>query len=170
MGIIWHGSKQLALEYVPASRDNLCMNTTALKKTVDELTNLIINFPFELREKKLFYDWTLREVVAHIAGWNLQRIGEIEAFLQGKKIEKILDFDAFNKQVIHQKRYYSWEALIDELKHSSSDLVLSFDSIVEDLANKKIWVDANSTPTTWLQLDIEHLRNEHISKLKTVLR
>lgn len=145
------------------------MNTSELQEVISELIGLVRRFPENERSVKHFAEWTIREVIAHIAGWNLQRIGELEEFMQGKEIEIINNYDVFNRQVIRQKRYYAWEQLQNEFEQSCRDLATSFASVPEEMADQKVWSGKTSTPTSWLQVDIEHLHDEHVVTVRKIL-
>jgi hypothetical protein len=146
------------------------MNTTELEEVVNKLITLVDEFPIKLRDKSLFDKWTIREVVIHITGWNLQRIGELEDIIAGKEIEIINDYDLFNRQVIIQKRYQDWNAVHQDLKMSCRDLVSAFKAVPEEIALKKVWPQHSMTPAKMIQIDIEHIQDEHITQLVEIIK
>ena len=136
-----------------------------LKKIIKELTKTIDRFPIDRREDVLFNQWGLKDVLAHISGWNLQRVKELEDFIKGNKIEVINNFDEFNHRRVNERKFSTWEIVYGEFITSCTNLVKSFHSIPDNLINKKIWEDKSHTPLKWFDIDLSHLK-EHFDDIK----
>jgi hypothetical protein len=139
-----------------------------LEATCNETIEAVEDFPQDKREVPLFDKWSLKDVVAHITGWNKQRIFELNAFLDGKAIRKISDFDSFNENSVNGRKYLPWEDVFKEFVDSCKDLVGAFNSIPIELVDMEVWPESTMTPRTWLQIDLDHMKLEHLPEIKKI--
>lgn len=137
-----------------------------LKQANDELIIAIDSFPKEKREATIFDQWTLKQVMGHISGWNLLRLKELSLFLNNKPITKITDFETYNKHLIAEREGKDWEYLYDELKTSCEKLIEVYTNINPESFNKKIWNDSTKTVKDWLLIDLDHWNREHLTEIK----
>lgn len=65
-------------------------------------------------QRDLNEDWTLKELLAHIAGWDEYAIGVMEAVMKGGSFDDPLagDFDAFNARSIARRQRLNFEEII----------------------------------------------------------
>src|SRR3990167_1288632 len=107
-----------------------------LKKVIKDLLEVIDKFPADRREDTLFDQWSLKDILAHMSGWNLQRIKELEDFIKGNKIEAINNFDEFNLKNINKRKPHTWGMIYDEFVKSCRDLTKVFQDVPEYLIDK----------------------------------
>ena len=131
----------------------------------NKLTTAIENFPQEKRDEILFGDWSIKDSIAHINGWNLQRIKEINQFINGEQVEKIYDFDALNEVEVNKRKGMSWDDLLKEFKDSCSKLIDVFNSVDAGFYDVPIWQGSRMTIKDWLRTDIDHMKGEHLEQL-----
>lgn len=137
-----------------------------LHEICNNLISEVDKFPKDKREDKVFDEWSLKDVVSHINGWNLMRIQELKDFLSNTPIQKISDFNALNLIFLAERKNFSWEELYKEFCTSLQDLVISFKNLPPDSWDKPIWKGSGMTAKKWLKIDSEHLQNEHLTQLK----
>ena len=141
-----------------------------LEEVCNEITEAVENFPQDKRESLLFDKWGLKDVVAHITGWNVQRVSELDALLEGKTIRKISDFDSFNENSINARKNLSWDVVVKEFVDSCKDLVGAFNSIPTELIDMEVWPDSTMTPRIWLQIDTDHIKLEHLPEIRKIFK
>lgn len=136
-----------------------------LEDVCKQLINAVEAFPKDKVDDILFDQWSLKNSISHIIGWNLLRIKEINAFLNNEPIIKINNFQELNEVFVDERKDKSWDEVFKEFESSCHKLVISFKSIPEDLMDKKVWEDSSMTPGKWLDIDTKHLRGEHLAQL-----
>lgn len=137
-----------------------------LEEICDEMVKVIHNFPKDKIEVILFDKWSLKDVIAHINGWNKQKIFELDSLLEGKDVEKISDFDAFNENSVNDRKNVSWDIVFQEFVDSCRDLVEAYDSIPAEQVDVGVWPGSTMTPRVWLQIDLDHMKLEHLPEIK----
>ena len=140
-----------------------------LEKVLDKTIDIASCMQSKNKESVYFDKWNLRDVLAHLNGWNWVRIKELGLLLNGKRVEIIHNFDKFNAQSLKERKTDSWETIYEEFVQSSKDLLIAFRKIPEKLINRKIWADKSTTPLKWIKNDISHLE-EHLRDIKKKFR
>ncbi|KKU19544.1 MAG: hypothetical protein UX31_C0005G0038 [Candidatus Nomurabacteria bacterium GW2011_GWA1_46_11] len=141
------------------------MKTDILQEAIESFDAAVLRFPQDKRRIKLFGEWNLQDIIAHVSGWNIARIEEINRLIDGKEITFINDYDEFNRQSILTRRSYDWDYIYKEFLQTSHDLINAYPKIPDNLLNKRIWSDKEFTPSKWIGIDTDHIK-EHLVEIE----
>ncbi|OGL53247.1 hypothetical protein A3K55_02015 [Candidatus Shapirobacteria bacterium RBG_13_44_7] len=144
------------------------MKVDNLKSLRKELIDTIDAFPVAKREEILFDKWSLKDIIAHLSGWNIFTTESIQKFKSGNLSlwgGKVCDF---NQKSINHRQHFNWQQTYDEFINSSREMIQEYESLSPDLSNQKIWPDKNYTSAKFLKIDINHYQ-EHLEKIKEQL-
>lgn len=134
-------------------------------KISEELDYLIQKFPPKQREEIVFDKWSLKNVVSHLNHWMIHDLDCLNALLANKVPYWEPEVEEFNRKGVEERSNNSWEQVYLEFVELKNNLLNLYKEIPEDLRYKKIWLDKNETPTRFLEEDIKHWRDEHITSL-----
>ncbi len=131
-----------------------------LKSLQDEFIRIVQSLDKSIATKPgVCGEWSAREVVAHLSGWDKEVMRQFDLFLDGldKAIEH--DIDEFNKQSVKEREHLSWNDTINELKKAHQQFYRKAKSIPEaEISNNDEYRD-------WMEVQIEHYIH-HIKQLK----
>ena len=113
--------------------------------------------------------WTLREVLAHIAGWaawDLETIRDIQAG-ESPDLSVIRDVDAFNRRLLAERSEWSLDQILAEMKDANAamcDLLCSMSDqdVFDGGPFRGLYWD---TLAEWLQVAWEH-EEEHAIQMR----
>lgn len=60
-------------------------------------------------------EWSPKEVVAHLAGWDREAARRFQQFMQGPTEDIDYDLDAFNAESVAARQHLAWEQALHEL-------------------------------------------------------
>jgi hypothetical protein len=60
--------------------------------------------------------WTAKEILSHIAAWDLEFINMSKKIIKGEHIPKFSDFDTFNAREVTKRRTLTRDEIIGEVK------------------------------------------------------
>lgn len=126
-------------------------------------------FPQDRREEILFGRWSLKNVLAHMAAWNLYTIQCLEDLQAGKEPPFNLRVNQFNSQEIKRRKSWGFEKVLEELKSSSEALTASYRRLPTELWDQKFWAQRKWTPRKFLAVDIKHYQKDHLFEIQEKL-
>ena len=131
-----------------------------------EVKRLIDLFPGGVREKILFDKWNLKDVIAHLSGWDIYDTMAVKALLEGREPEWGGGVDEFNRTSTEKRKDWSFEEVYAEFISVGEELIRVSLDLPEECWEKKFWQNREYTPKSMLEIDIEHYRKEHLGELK----
>lgn len=138
------------------------------KKVRQDVKLAVDQFPEEKREQCLFDKWSLKDIVAHLSGWD---IFTVEA-IKGLEKDNVLDWGAgvneFNKKQVEKRKKWSWKKVYNEFIEVGDKLFKAYEDLSEEYWDKKFWPNKDETPREFLKIDIDHYKNEHLSQIKNI--
>lgn len=118
------------------------------------------SLPVEKRESSgVCGDWSPREVVAHISGWDAEVLRQFELFNSGFTGEVEHDIESFNQQSVASRGSLDWEETLEELRQIHRCYPAALETVGE------IHRASNSQYEEWLQVLIEHYEH-HTEQLQ----
>lgn len=130
-------------------------------------------FPAQQRREKLFTDWSLHDVIAHLSAWNWVTIAALEDLQQGSPVLDWIrdeDTDAFNEMMVYVRHDWSWEDVLAEFELTMRDLLNVYCrcSLVQ-WTQKFVPADPKNaaTPLSALDMDIDHMA-EHLAEIEQI--
>lgn len=97
-----------------------------MRQVVDSITN------GNTVSQVLVGDWTIREVLVHIAGWYREYIREIDGILRNRPILSPKTDDIFNRQLLDTNKGRPLEEVIREWDHSYNALISRVSQLTND--------------------------------------
>ena len=113
--------------------------------------------------------WTLREILAHVAGWAAWDLGAIRAIQDGDSpdLSVILDVDLFNEQVVAERNGWSLDQILAELEETQT----AIQELVREMPDRDIFNAERfqgpfwNSLADWLQVAWEH-EEEHTLQIE----
>ncbi|MCL4384374.1 ClbS/DfsB family four-helix bundle protein [Patescibacteria group bacterium] len=142
------------------------MNTKELLKLRQELITSIDQFADN--EKKIFDQWSLKDIIAHLSGWNLITLTALHNLKLGTLTPWGKGVQEINKENVQSRLSKTWQEVRQEFIESSQKLLSEYETLSDDLSTKFLYRNKRYTPLKFLQIDIDHYR-EHLYKIKSYL-
>lgn len=123
-------------------------------------------FPKEKRLLKLFDNWSIKDMISHINGWDVHTLYVLTTFKLGKIPQWGEETEAFNKKEVLKRKGWLWDRVYKEFLTLDEQLVQEYTSMPDTLWLKNIWPHRDFTPMKYLEIDIGHFRKhgEQITK------
>lgn len=122
-------------------------------------------FPKGKREEVLFEKWTLKDLMAHMNGWNIIGTKAVRNLKQGKTAPWAGNIDEFNKLNVKKRKDWSWEKIYKELVKVSKEFFEEYESLPEELWGKKYWPNRNYTPKIIFKIELKHYKETHLPQI-----
>ena len=136
------------------------------KGLVEEIKSLIKKFPKNKRVEKLFGEWSLKDVIAHLSHWAEHDLNCFEALKKGEEPYWAPDIDEYNMEGVEKRKQESWDTVYSEFVVLMDKVISEYSTLREDLWDKKFWKNRKFTPRVFLDIDVDHYKNEHLPKIK----
>ena len=102
---------------------------TALKESYTGLSNA------QLLEPGVMGDWSVKEILAHVTIWEEEALKYLPLIINGEKPPRYVQYgglDAFNAQMIEQKRGLALSEVLSQLDETHRRLISYIQSVPED--------------------------------------
>lgn len=139
-----------------------------LSKLRNELVAVVNNYPQAQREMVIFDKWSLKDVLAHLAGWDEIAISAINTLIKGQTSEWGLSVDAQNKESVQLRQTKIWPEVYTEFVTKSQELIETYSKLSDDLWDQPLYCGKKFSPLKFLKTDIRHY-SEHLDKVKRLL-
>jgi hypothetical protein len=140
---------------------------TQFQSISQDFIKAITSFPAIKIEEKLFDQWSLKDVIAHLIGWDEHFIKELDN-LQKNQTEKSIwvTVPDQNKKSIAKYQKTNFEDLVKIYRQTSQKLTKILINLPLDLQNQPLFPNKKSrTPSKYLAIWIKHL-GDHLSEIK----
>ena len=135
----------------------LCENLFSVE---EEFTKVIDSFNAKARDQKIAEgSWSVKDILAHIVGWEVEVVKQFKAFLVNPDIDDTYDIDSFNESSVSSRKNKTWNEIVEELKSAQDEL----SAFISTLPQKDI--DAEDRFSEWVEVLIDHYKH-HISQLQ----
>lgn len=106
--------------------------------------------------------WSVRDVIAHLAGWDHEATERFWRFLAGPTEDSTYDADEFNSRSVAARQHFSYSQALKELKSVHRSLEEAIAAVqAEDLESDSRFVE-------WLEAISAHYA-EHTAQLKRLI-
>lgn len=136
------------------------------KSLYKEIKKVVDKFPQDKREEILFDKWSLKDVIAHLNHWAVHNLMCFKALKEGGKPYWAPDIDEYNEQGVQIRKNRTWNDVYNEFNTLLPQIILDYETLPQDLWNKRFWENRKFTPLKFLEIDINHYKNEHLPQLK----
>jgi hypothetical protein len=135
-------------------------------KAREDFLEAVARFPQELREKPLFGEWNLKDIFAHIIGWESLSIEKVEAVKQGIVPEWVSDVQKQNKKAVEQYKGVSWSEVYQDLVQSGENMLSTYQLLPSYLWDKQVGPEPKFTPRHFLEEEAGHYEG-HLKEIRT---
>lgn len=130
-----------------------------LKESRGEIFSLIKSISNELWDLRTNNDWSIKEIILHIYGWDILLLNQAKLWIKGFKPENLnIDEDKYNAKIIGEYEHKSMEEIIELLNQSTTEII----NFLEALNKEEIEYAINNESLVDLDLyshDIQHLKD-----------
>ncbi len=134
-----------------------------------EFIDVLDHFPDSKRTERLFNDWNLKEVVAHLAGWDRYFTEIADALEAGEEPPYWKSMTRFNEASVEKRKDEPWDSVFKEFVSSGEAIIHCYKQLPASLQDAKFWKNKSYTPVQMLEINIHHYENDHLAKIKKVL-
>jgi hypothetical protein len=127
-------------------------------------------FPVDLRNAKLFGEWSFQDILAHFSAWNLITIQTINAAFTGEDYTWEEDLDAFNAREVEARRNKNWEEIVQEFMETTWGLIVLYQHLPPTSWSKQYGPDPDNTLFDCLETDLKHFRDAHLPQVLERIR
>ena len=132
-------------------------------------SNDLDKFPADKRPVKLFDEWRLNDLVAHLSGWYNYQLQTLSAFSSHHPMSGQVDVQTKNEESVKERQKKAWEEIYTEWKTSAAQLITAYTQIPETDLSLSVFSDRQKTPAELLQIEIKHLEKTHRPQVEKVL-
>jgi uncharacterized protein len=126
----------------------------------EEFFRVVKNINPELRDKNVpSKNWSPKDILAHIAGWEVEVVKQFKEFLVNPDADDNYDIDSFNEKSVSSRKSKTWDEIMKELELSQKEL----SAFISTLSQKN--VDAEDRFSEWVEVLINHYKH-HMSQLQ----
>lgn len=124
-------------------------------------------------------DWSMKDLIAHLTGWNQRLVQHIQAALQGKPEPPppwpahLQDEDMINAWIYETNRERSLRAILDETRQVNQQIFALMESLPEEAAVERVepdydlvWIGGTRFPPGEF---FEHFQDDHEANVRAWL-
>lgn len=114
----------------------------------------------------LFDKWSLKDILAHIIGWEKLSVEKIQALQNGTEIEWISDVNKQNEASVNSYKNKNWNEVYQELVKSGEGMIKCYQSLPENLWDKQAGPDPKYTPRRFIEQETRHYQGGHLQEIE----
>jgi hypothetical protein len=140
------------------------------KEARETLINAINDFPADKRDDKLFGEWSLKDVVAHFAAWDIYFTEVLKPLTANKSVPYYGKIKDFNDAHIAKQRDWNWDRVYSEFLKAGENFISDYQKLSPILFKKPFWPGKKYSPVNFLKINVEHYKKaqlKDIQKLNT---
>jgi hypothetical protein len=126
-------------------------------------------FPRRVESAVLFGDWNLKDVVAHLTGWDRYFIDILDALQAGEEPPYWGNMTKFNEASVQKRRESSWEVVNDEFVATGEEFIHRYNQLPAEYREVSFWKGRSYTPVRMLEINIHHYGKSHLPQIKKKL-
>jgi hypothetical protein len=105
-----------------------------LQTASQEFQNAVFAIEPALREKSgTFGAWSLKDVVAHIIGWEIEAAQRFRLFLEGPAGDVKYNINKFNEHSVDSQKHLTWDQVMDNFHRAQRELQFACELVGEDI-------------------------------------
>ena len=126
----------------------------------EEFNGVVHNIKPGIQEQKIpDRNWSSKDILAHIVGWENEVIKQFKEFLVNPDVDDNYDIDSFNENSVSSRKSKTWDEIIEELELSQKEL----SALISTLSQKDI--ETENRFSEWVEVLINHYKH-HMSQLQ----
>lgn len=139
------------------------------KEIREEFVEILDRFPAPSRSVVLFGDWNLKDVLAHLTGWDRYFIDILDALQAGEEPPYWGNMSKFNEASVQKRRESSWEVVFDDFVATGEAFIHCYNQLPAEYREVRFWKGRSYTPVRMLEINIHHYGKSHLPQVKRKL-
>jgi len=124
------------------------------------------------KNRKIYPLWTIREIIAHLSGWDDASISFVNALLKGETppTPAMRGAEVYNEETVSTREGLSYDRIVREYVETRAKLVNLVGQISEEMVTQKSilpWGDEGSIENIWQVFGPHEL--EHANDVKKII-
>jgi hypothetical protein len=125
------------------------------------------------RDKHIFPNWTLKEFIAHLSGWDDSTVEALQVHARGGKVEKTVarGIDAYNLGTVASRGPLDFERVLEEWQATRQKLLQALRDLPDEKFNQPLDFPWGETGTVayFIEIFVDH-EEEHAEHLHAWLK
>ncbi|MFX0145376.1 MAG: maleylpyruvate isomerase N-terminal domain-containing protein [Candidatus Hodarchaeota archaeon] len=134
----------------------------------EEFNKILDRFPALSRSVVLFGDWNLKDLIAHLTGWDRYFVDILDSLQAGEEPPYWGNMTRFNKTSVQKRSASSWEDNYDEFVATGEEFIRRYNQLPVEFRWNRFWRRRSYTPVRILEINIHHY-GSHLSQVKRKL-
>ncbi|MBN1287694.1 MAG: DinB family protein [Anaerolineae bacterium] len=123
------------------------------------------------KAQEVYPGWTIKHVLAHIAGWDDAAINSLRAYLDGEPVEMLArrGVDYYNEQTVTTREALGFEHIFAEWERTREQMKALIDEMSpEELAGRLVAPWGGEGPAARLVLGLAYHEEEHAEEISNI--
>ena len=134
-----------------------------------EFIETLNRFPAPQRGEVLFGNWDLKDVVAHITGWDRYFVEILDHLESDEEPPYWKNMTGFNEGTLTKSRKSSWESVCAEFVSGGEEFIRRYADLPSELWDVRFWKGRSYTPQRMLEINIHHYGKSHLVQVRQKL-
>lgn len=135
-------------------------------KAHDTFIDVLNKFPVSKRYIILFGQWSAKDILAHIIGWERHSIQKAKVVQEGVAPIFIDNIDKYNEESVANFRDLDWDSIYLQLIKSRENMIETYSQLSPNLWGYQVDSNPEHTIRGFLAEETGHLMGEHLAQLK----
>ena len=124
------------------------------------------------KNRKIYPLWTIREIIAHLSGWDDASIGFVNALLKGEAppVPAPRGAEVYNEETVSTREGLSYDRIVREYVETRAKLLALIHQMSEEMVTQKSilpWGEEGSMENIWQVFGPHEL--EHANDVKKII-
>ncbi|MFA6249993.1 MAG: ClbS/DfsB family four-helix bundle protein [Candidatus Shapirobacteria bacterium] len=121
--------------------------------------------PQDKKTDILFDQWSLKDIVSHLNGWDKFLIGIIEDLQSNRVLQKWQKINEFNQKSVFARQGWSWNQVYQEFIDIDANLKKLLPELDDNFLNTKFWPKNSFTPLKYIKIETNHYLKTHLPEI-----
>jgi hypothetical protein len=132
----------------------------------DQVLDAIRRFPARHRKDVLFGEWSLKDLVAHLTGWDVYFTTILRCLETAEKAPYWGNITKFNEASVEKRRASSWKKVYEEFVVAGHEFIRCYGQLSEKTAETRFWKSKSYTPASIIRINIHHYAKSHLPEIE----
>ncbi|MGD8759218.1 MAG: ClbS/DfsB family four-helix bundle protein [Anaerolineales bacterium] len=126
----------------------------------------IDHFPDDRVDEILFGEWSLKDVLAHLTGWDQYFVEILRLLRSGKEAPHWGSIAKFNQASVQRRAADGWIEVYDEFIAGGEAFINAYGGLATNEANARFWEGKSYTPNRIIEVNAHHYGKSHLPQIK----
>jgi uncharacterized damage-inducible protein DinB len=126
-------------------------------------------FPAHNRNDILFGEWSLKDVIGHLTGWDRYFTAALKSHERGEAPPFWGDITEFNRASVARRKGSSWKKVYDEFVAAGEEFIRAYSQVPEPSADERLWKGKPYTPVSIVDINTHHYGTSHLPQIEKAM-